>query len=289
VKAVIENMPGELLTSNNLAQENVTAFDTSSGSPYDPVSLQAFVYNPFDQDTPVHMHVRDVPYGWGVIVQPQDFNLTVGAKRPVFISVFPSGLTGCDQKSPNPDDKNQIGMIGKPKVEAQVPWEDTYIPIGGIDVWTNLVRRTTLTCHVAGQKEMTPNGRLPHDAGLRPKPGEKQTAKQPMRVTPDRLYELGAIVQRPAPVPYVAGGPVTIEGQLTPAADGSLIAVELSRQNENKRQIVYAKTNADGRYQVIIREPGRGLVRVQSFFAGTTELGAAESGFCPFTLGVRAQ
>jgi hypothetical protein len=110
-----------------------------------------------------------------------------------------------------------------------------------------------------------------------------------MRVTPDRLYELGAIVQRPAPVPYVAGGPVTIEGQLTPAADGSLIAVEVSRQDENKRQIVYTKTNADGRYQVIIREPGRGLVRVQSFFAGTTELGAAESGFCPFTFGVRAQ
>ncbi len=40
----------------------------------------------------------------------------------------------------------QAGFIGKPKIEAYIPFTDTFVPIGGIELWTHLIITTKLTC-----------------------------------------------------------------------------------------------------------------------------------------------
>lgn len=92
IKAVILDTPGEILVSNNLAQENVTNFDTSPGSPFEPVHLQATVFNPFDTELPIHVHVNDVPYGWAVVTDPPQMLLPPRGDKPVHVTVYPSGI-----------------------------------------------------------------------------------------------------------------------------------------------------------------------------------------------------
>lgn len=147
IKAVIENIPGELSTTNNLAQENVTHFDTSPGSPYQPVELKIRVNNPFEKEkTPVRFHVRDIPAGWGVRISPAEMLLPPGGHDWVSCNVFPSGLPGAPLSGKEAEQLKQYGpgFIGKPKIEALVPYADTFIPIGGVDLWTHLVNPTKL-------------------------------------------------------------------------------------------------------------------------------------------------
>ena len=321
IKAVLLDTPGELVTTNNLAQENVTHFDTSSGSPYQTVHFTASVHNPFDQELPVHMNVKDVPYGWAVVLDPSQVSIPPGGKHPVHVAVYPSGLpsheadgtpsttaaatTGRHGDCP-PEVKwdpsrlremNRIGFIGKLKVEAQMPYYDTFVPIGGIDIWTHLARPTRLTCRVAGTHtaEKTP-GIGPRDAiapeknaGLLPKPATKpgEAPKYPPKMDPAKLHELGSIVRRPEPEPRVAPGRVAIEGHLTPATSGEVIAVELTQNG--KRRLEFVKTDEKGRYVLTTDKLlGRGRVVAQAFYSGGGENGQAESGFCPFLIAAPA-
>ncbi|MFC1766897.1 CARDB domain-containing protein, partial [Planctomycetota bacterium] len=145
LRAVIENQPGELSTTNNEAQENVAHFETSSSSPYQPVTLTMRVSNPFKHDpTPVRTHVRDIPEGWAVEVDPEHMLLMPDGDEWVTCTLYPSGPP--DRPiSGSLEDLYQPGYIGKPKIEALAPYADTFIPIGGVDLWTNLVLRTELS------------------------------------------------------------------------------------------------------------------------------------------------
>lgn len=312
IKVVLLDSPGELLTSNNLAQENVTHFDTSPGSPFNAVHLTSMVNNPFDKELPVRIHVRDVPYGWAVTTEPSQMVLPPGGRHPVEITVHPSGLPAheIDGTPSNPASQdprkdcpppvkwdreqlaktNAIGFIGKPKVEAQMPFYDTYVPIGGIDVWTQLTRRTRLDCRVAGTQVIDTglttaltNALDPKRARLLPKRNPKQqlTPKLTQRTTlnPDTLYFEGAIV-RPQPAePRVAPGRVTIEGTLTPALPGALIAVEFTQ--DGQRDLQFTKTDEKGNYSATTTARG-GRVVAQAFFSGDRENGEAQSGQCGF-------
>jgi M6 family metalloprotease-like protein len=309
IKAVILDTPGELLTTNNLAQENVTHFDTSPGSPFDPVHLEAFVNNPFDAELPIRIHVRDVPYGWAVVTDPPQMMIPPKGRHPVHVTVYPSGLPpheadGTPSNGPNPDrncpppvkwdpgqlrESLRIGFIGKPKVEAQMPFYDTYIPIGGIDVWTQLVRQTRLTCRIAGTRVADTGldrafrdalgGK--QDAGLMPKQRpDARPSPNARRLDPASLFAAAALVRRPEAEPTVGRGPVTIEGQLTPPAGGAVIAVEIKQGK--KTRLEYTKTDDKGYYRVTIRENAGGRTVTQAFYDGDRERGDAESGFCAF-------
>lgn len=314
IKAVILDTPGELLTSNNVAQENVTHFDTSPSSPYEPVHLEATVFNPFDTDLPIRIHVNDVPYGWAVVTDPPQMVLPPRGRHPVHVTVHPSGFppheadgspsapTRTKKQDCPPDVKwdphrlretMRIGFIGRPKVEAQMPFYDTFVPIGGIDVWTHLARETRLTCRVAGLKQMVDTGldRAIRDAlappkanaGLRPKTGEpddKQYDPKRPRLDPSKIHEVFPLVRRPESEPVVRRGRVTIEGQLTPAIAGAVIAVEV-RQGKKSR-VEFVKTDATGNYRIVTAGNLPGRTAVQAFYDGDREHGKSESGFCAF-------
>jgi hypothetical protein len=280
------------------------------GSPFAPVHLEATVYNPFDVELPIRIHVRDVPYGWAVITDPPQMVLPARGKHPVHVTVHPSGIPAHEpdgspsspsrlaQKDCPPEVKwdpkqlretMQIGFIGKPKVEAQMPFHDTYIPIGGIDVWTQLVHPTQLTCRIGGTKDAT-NANLTRAlrgalAPAKPRTFRQQTTLtnvRPTQLGPDDIHQLFPLVQRVTPEPVLPRGPVTIEGQLTPAIEGAVIAVEVT--SNGKSGVDFVKTDANGNYRFVTADNLSGRTVVQTFYDGDRERGDAESGFCAFTI-----
>lgn len=303
IKAVIVDTPGELLTTNNLAQENVTHFYSGPGSPYQAVHLEATVYNPYDQEVPVRLHVRDVPYGWAVETDPPQMLIAAHGKHPVHVAVYPSGLPPRNADgspvappgSTSPDcpprvdwdperlrATSHIGFLGKPKVEAQVPFYDTFIPIGGIEVWTRLADRMELTCRIAGKQAPAARRTFPGGpaVGLFPEV-EKGPAPQGAALQgpldPTSLQEMSAIVLEPAPVPWSANGTARVEGQLTPAVADAVIAVEVRQGGTS--EVRFTRTDAQGRYSLAL-DGLRGRAEVQTFFDGDPVHAAAESGFC---------
>ncbi|HWQ96093.1 MAG TPA: S-layer protein domain-containing protein [Candidatus Methylomirabilis sp.] len=98
IKAIIEAYPGELNGLNNNGRENADHFDTAGSSPYPPVAEKITVNNPFkDNETPVHLNVKDVPAGWGILIEPADMILPAGGNASVMFQVFPSGIPGAAQ------------------------------------------------------------------------------------------------------------------------------------------------------------------------------------------------
>ena len=142
IRAVIEPLPGEIGTANHSAQENIALFDSTTRSPWKPVSLKIRVYNPHKENkTPVSFNIRDVPKDWAVEIKPMRMTLPAGGSRWVKFGIYPSGAPGREDKG-----EYQPGYLGKPMIEASVPYADTFVPIGGVEAWTNLVNPTKLTC-----------------------------------------------------------------------------------------------------------------------------------------------
>ena len=270
LKAVITDTPGELRRVDNVAQENVTKFETSSGSPYAPVGLNIRVNNPFENEkTPVAFHVRDIPDGWAVRVDPTDMTLDEGGFDFVTFEVFPSGFSKEAQERAEASGRYQPGYVGKPKIEALVPFADTFIPIGGVELWTHLVIPTQLTCDVpAGQRvdstALRSNVRLSDDGSI-----ENYRA----------FFEANVLARPESANLSVQGGkPITVKGRLVPAVQDARIAVEFVQADE--RIIRFARTDGEGAYTVTLEELWTGTWQVQAFFAGNTTFGKSESAVC---------
>ena len=343
IKAVIEDDPSELLTTNNTAQENVANFETSASSPYKPVTLAMNVFNPFrDQTVPVRFHVRDVPRGWMYEVKPRQMVLGPGAAGRVALTIFPSGAKtfaqpaggaavgpggagqpatgqgqgqgaghpGHDGPAPRgcgccccrgahgdgpqggggngggrpgdggggpgnfPDPTGEPGFIGKPKIEALIPFADTWVPIGGVDMWTNLCKPTKLTCELR-QDRLPPL--VPPDANAAVAPVREfglDMGRLTMFNAPrgglaltDEIFLKNVFVPAAHAVPnYSSGVRLYAAGQITPAIQDAPIAVEMSVGTT--RQTLHAKTDQNGRYQVDFTPKVDGLWTVQAFFPG---------------------
>jgi hypothetical protein len=152
IRAVIAPIPGEASGSNNTAQENIAAFDTTPGSPWRPITLEARVFNPSRRrKTPVVFGLRDIPKGWAVKLEPPELVVPRGGEGLVRLTVYPSGAPR-GQEDKRLKQQNRPGFVGKPKLEAYAPYGDTWAPIGGIDVWTHLVNETKLTARGSAAK-----------------------------------------------------------------------------------------------------------------------------------------
>lgn len=275
IKAVIDDTPDELSTANNTAQENVTAFDTSEGSPYQPVGLAMTVYNPFpDRKLPVRMHVRDVPLGWLVSVEPREFLLAAGGRDKVRVSVHPSGPPDVIMPPQLQEQMRQYrpGYIGKPKVEAQVAYADTFIPLGGVEVWTHLTRPTKLTCDLNPNPDGPAPGVDKEEPGIPPRPEMPNGQVNPGEV----LFERGALVRKPQRPPEIPVGQlIVVGGWLVPPVAGTQVAVEFT--SDGKRVLQFAKTDGKGFYMLRTPIGNVGTWRLQAFFAGDQTREAAES------------
>lgn len=129
-------------------------FDSTTRSPWKPVSLKIRVYNPHKKNkTPVSFNIRDVPKNWAVEIKPMRMTLPAGGSRWVKFGVYPSGAPGSEESS-----DYQPGYLGKPIIEALVPYADTFIPIGGVEAWTNLL----LIPHVDKNVQCDPRDQYDH-------------------------------------------------------------------------------------------------------------------------------
>jgi M6 family metalloprotease-like protein len=155
LRAVIDDQAGELSATNNAAQENVALFETSTGSPWEPIETKLQVFNPHqDEKTVASIVVRDVPDGWGVIIDPPEVELEPGGSGWVYFAAYPAGPPDLeDERLRATLEKYQPGFIGKPSIVAMVPYADTWVPIGGVDAWVHLVERTDLELKAFGEKD----------------------------------------------------------------------------------------------------------------------------------------
>ncbi|MEL7487145.1 MAG: CARDB domain-containing protein, partial [Pseudomonadota bacterium] len=253
IKVVILDSPNEITTSDNQAQENVSKFETSSSSPYKPVMTKFEVNNPFDDDeTRVRFHVRDVPKGWTIMVEPQEMTLAAGASDGVGFAVFPSGLKPSPEREEFLQKQNQPGFIGKPIIEAQVPYADTWIPIGGVEVWTHLVEKTEMTCRVGEPlRDGDGKGDEPRPApdpleGLRPDP--TRGAEPSKRPDPTRRYDPLRAVDRldRAQASPATGATAPAQGTVRlPERSGGVISDRLSATSDlsARSQLELARRN----------------------------------------------
>ncbi len=224
IRAVIEEMPGEASTSNNAAQENIAAFDSTAKSPWEPVGLDVQVYNPSrDEETTIVMGLQDVPNGWGFELDPPQLTLAPGGTGSVKLTVYPSGPTDGPLADHPHREHYRPGFIGMPKLQALAPYGDTWAPIGGVELWAHLVHAT----------ELTASGRT-NDGG-----GE-------------------------------------VDGQLSPAPPGALVAIEL-RRGEGQRILQHADVREDGSFQTRFELPEAESFKFQVFYAGDMLYAAAET------------
>ena len=305
IKVVLLPTPNESSTSDNLAQENVASFDTSPGSPYAPVSLKVQVNNPFaDKEVSVHYVLRDVPDGWGFLIEPTDAVLPPGGSEHVLVSIFPSGF-GQRAERENYErlealrrKTTQIGFLGRPKLEAQIPLADTFVPIGGVDMWTRLVNRTGLTCAVNGRRPVRPrptwwgpatSPTLKMLQDSLPKRTERGAALPPTKGGPRvdspglaarAMLDSMALIRPEAEFIAVRpNGPLVVTGQLSPAVAGATIAVEIRAPN-GRSDIVLVKADREGRYAARLKPFGRGEAMIRAYYAGDLRHGPSDSEQC---------
>ncbi len=242
VKAQLRDVPGELSTENNRAQENVTHFETTRASPWKPVEVKIEVNNPYRKQTPVRFNFHDIPPGWAIEATPRQLLLPPNGRDFVAFRAFPSG-----PPDGPPGDQYQTGFLGRPKIEALVPWHDTFRSIGGVELWTHLVDAAQVTC--------------------------------------DALQS-GKIISQPPEVPqFPRGQPVTFHGHVKPPTSSPVVAVEFFQGR--KRTMVPAKSNEDGTFTATFTPQKPGSWSAQAFFDGTQTLGQAQSDPCPFKVNRR--
>ncbi|MDX2512114.1 MAG: hypothetical protein QNK25_08715 [Desulfobacterales bacterium] len=279
LKVIIVESELESYTLDNIAQENVTAFDTSASSPYRAQCMRFTVNNPFENKaTPVHFLMKDIPKGWKAQLEPSSMVLPSGGTDQVCIIISP----------PFPNDEYAPGYIGKTKLEALIPYANTFIPIGGIDIWTHLTKssRLILNCNASsgsGRRilvDLDTQTDGASDGLASPEPGEITIDP----VTADKaisLFSTGALVGPELESSSIGPGEsITITGQLFPGFSGATIAVDFTTDGQIETKLT--TTNPDGSWSVSHDPAIGGLYEVKAYFAGDAEHAAAESNRCRF-------
>ena len=276
LKVVIIDSDLEITTLDNIAQENVTAFDTSAGSPYRAQCQRFTVNNPFEfRHTPVHMMPSEIPDNWIVQVEPTDFTLAPASSDQVCVMVFPS----------EPDETYAPGFIGKLKLEAQVPFANTFIPIGGVDIWIHLTTDTALTCDSNGSARLDnyPEGNPDTiGSGLAPLTPIVDSDIPPYDAESLESFFKDAALIRPAP-PWVkvgVGESIEASGRLEPGFSGAVIAVDITSGERRETQLM--NTDSSGQWNATFDPEIGGVWEVQAFYAGDSTHAAAQSNRCRF-------
>lgn len=92
IKVVIDPIPNEYVSPNNLAQENIFEFESSRNSPFASKTQPLDIRNPFtDRSLDVILIASGLPNGWALTLEPWSFRLAPGASRSVDFRVHPAG------------------------------------------------------------------------------------------------------------------------------------------------------------------------------------------------------
>jgi hypothetical protein len=136
LRAVIVPYTNERTGSNNQAQENVSNFETTASSPYQPVTLKMRVQNPTKLAMPTEFQVDGIPRKWKWELEPRSLTLDPDGEGFVTLTLYP----------PNPATNPLFvqGQIFVPRITALMPHGDAFAPVGGVELWTHLVYKDVI-------------------------------------------------------------------------------------------------------------------------------------------------
>jgi M6 family metalloprotease-like protein len=137
LRAVIVPYAGERTGANNVAQENVSNFETTASSPYKPMTLKMRVQNPTYVDMPVELQISGIPKFWKWEITPATgFSLPSQTDKEVTLTVYP----------PNPAVRPEYaqGQIFRIGITSLMLHGDAFYPVGGVEMWTHLVYKAAI-------------------------------------------------------------------------------------------------------------------------------------------------
>lgn len=137
VKVIIENVVNDINSFNNTAQENVDVQESSTASPYEPVTFHFSATNPYDYYQLVYFRAENVPKGWSA-------NFSEAKRLLNAHERFEGTLTV------QPPDTALVCTDRQIFVTSWMPKGNTLIQLGGSTLQINLRNRTTLTATTTG-------------------------------------------------------------------------------------------------------------------------------------------
>jgi len=125
VKVKIADVLNDINDYNQVSQENIREYDTTSDSPYDPVVQPIQVANPYDRPILVYLRADNVPVGWTANVIPEKTYLNVGGSVLAQVEIqAPEDYPVCSTEYVT--------------VSAWYPSGDTLLQLGGTTAQVNL-------------------------------------------------------------------------------------------------------------------------------------------------------
>jgi hypothetical protein len=132
---------GEIQTDNNKAQENVSIFQSASGSSHQPVVLEAEVRSPYTVWRKVDLLVRGLPAGWHAVVEHAWVWLPEKGSHPMRAVIYTE--LGAPWVEPA-----KVVPLAFPRIEGWTHFNDRYLPIGGILAPVRAVQRAAISVRV---------------------------------------------------------------------------------------------------------------------------------------------
>lgn len=137
VKVIIENVVNDINSFNNTAQENVDVQESSTSSPYEPITFHFSATNPYDYYQLVYFRAENVLKGWSATFSEPKRLLNAHER-------FEGTLTV------QPPDTALVCTDRQIFVTSWMPKGNTLIQLGGSTLQIDLRNRTTLTATTTG-------------------------------------------------------------------------------------------------------------------------------------------
>ena len=132
IKVKIAKVFNDTNDFNQVSQENIEEYDTTSGSPYKPVVNPIRVANPYDHPILVYLRADNVPVGWQTQIVPKKVFLPVGGSVDAEVTI-------------QPPENYPVCSTEYITVSAWYPSGDTLVELGGATARVNLKASTVLT------------------------------------------------------------------------------------------------------------------------------------------------
>lgn len=126
LKVEIAAQIGEVSVGNNVAQENVFAFDSAASSSHQPVEFSAAVRNPYPRWRLVHLQVRGLPAGWSAVIDHGWVWVPPRGEKPLRVVIWTVRGT------PDAGTAQLVPPVAEVRVEGWTTQMHRMLPIGGL-------------------------------------------------------------------------------------------------------------------------------------------------------------
>ncbi|PHI21525.1 hypothetical protein CEQ90_01530 [Lewinellaceae bacterium SD302] len=134
IQVKIQEVFNDVNDFNNTAQQNTTTRESTTASPYEPVTFDFSVTNPDDYHQLVYFRLEGLPQGWTYDMAERKKRLDAQELYFGQVTVYP------------PDDA-EVCTEHELFVTSWLPKGNTLVPLGGTTLNINLRNRTTLTAN----------------------------------------------------------------------------------------------------------------------------------------------